>query len=101
MNVPTAMAATSRRGPAPSGRSPCTNRRTLLRKSRIIYDYRGVRGPQHPASFNHISALGDTIAPLQPRAPRWVDEAVGTGTVQMLTAVVAGAAAMSTETLRA
>jgi chorismate lyase/3-hydroxybenzoate synthase len=41
-----------------------------------------------------------TIVPLQPRVPQWVEAAVGTGTLEMFTAVVPDAAAMSAAALR-
>jgi chorismate lyase/3-hydroxybenzoate synthase len=47
-----------------------------------------------------VSPRAITIAPLQPRAPRWVEAAVGTGTLEMFTAVVRDAAAMPAATLR-
>ena len=42
-----------------------------------------------------------TLAPLQPRAPRWVEEAIARGSLEMFTAVVPDAAALSAATLRA
>lgn len=48
-----------------------------------------------------LAAAVGLVAPLQPRAPRWVEDAIARASFEMFTAVVPAAAAMPAETLRA
>lgn len=49
---------------------------------------------------NGAAAAADTVAPIEPRVPRWVDEAVTSGSLEVVSAVIPNAAAMPATTLR-